>query len=680
MRGAVQLPNPMARPSMRRLALAVLFLLVPCVAPAGQRFVLRHAPLSESEQRSLGSRGLIVERLLSNGTYLVRGSAAGLDIDLMPLTPQLKVDRSVRRELLRAATPRIHVVFHEGVSLGEAREAIASAGGTLEDPLALRLGYLRQLAVFASDASIDALAADERVFMLYGAPHVPIETDNWLSAELSHVAEVHATPYDLTGRGVPLSLFEGGEPFTTHVEFEGRLSAHSAGGSQSQRDHATHVAGTIAAAGISSHARGMAPAATLHQFHATSSNEEWQITKDELLLPLGIVADNNSWSYVVGWTNQNGGFVWNGRSELWGAYDPLRTAAVDRIARERGILFVHSAGNDAAMPAHSEWVFHRHLGGDGEPDLGSSWCYSKDGSGRDCPQPLCSAGPTYCETSRHHPEAPFRTMSMTASAKNAISVGAVDLEKRIAPFSSRGPALDGRVKPDLVARGVDVLSTALGTYARKSGTSMAAPVVTGAAALLTEEWRRSRGGNPGPTILKALMIAGAEDLGTVGPDYTYGFGLLDAKASVDLIRERDHLRSVWLSQGERTTLGVTLAQGQRVRIVLQWLDREAVFTAADPPTAKALVDDLDLSISGPDGVTHLPYVLDPARPDAAATTGVNDTDNTEVVELVAPQAGTFSIVVRGTRIFGGSPREAVVVSSAPFVDTPVPPKRRSVGR
>src|SRR5438045_9219825 len=67
---------------------------------------------------------------------------------------------------------------------------------------------------------------------------------------------------------------------------------------------------------------------------------------------------------------------------------------------------------------------------------------------------------------------------------------------------------------------------------------MATPVGTGTMAILTEPWRKTTTnptGRPSPVMLKALAIAGADDIGIPGPDYTYGFGLLDAKKSVDLI-------------------------------------------------------------------------------------------------------------------------------------------------
>jgi hypothetical protein len=64
---------------------------------------------------------------------------------------------------------------------------------------------------------------------------------------------------------------------------------------------------------------------------------------------------------------------------------------------------------------------------------------------------------------------------------------------------------------------------------------MSAPVVTGIAALLAEQWRKTFGGDPGAGALRALLIHGATDLGPPGPDYAFGWGLADAKSAVDTI-------------------------------------------------------------------------------------------------------------------------------------------------
>jgi len=102
--------------------------------------------------------------------------------------------------------------------------------------------------------------------------------------------------------------------------------------------------------------------------------------------------------------------------------------------------------------------------------------------------------------------------------EECITVGAVDNNKKLAGFSSRGPTLDGRIKPDLVAPGVKITSCRSkysfgeGEWRTMSGTSMAAPHVSGAAAILLEHCRES-GINPEPNLIRNTLMASAENLG-----------------------------------------------------------------------------------------------------------------------------------------------------------------------
>src|SRR5205823_14882113 len=144
---------------------------------------------------------------------------------------------------------------------------------------------------------------------------------------------------------------------------------------------------------------------------------------------------------------------------------------------------------------------------------------------------------------------------------------------------------------------------------------MSSPVGTGISALLTEQWRKTfNGQSPTPEILKTLLIAGADDLGIAGPDYIYGFGLVDAKASVDLIvadnNSRSRIRTADIAQGQQIETTFGISGTQNVRLVLGWADPEVVL-APDEVAGKTLVNDLDLKVIDPSGAAVLPYVLDP---------------------------------------------------------------------
>lgn len=120
---------------------------------------------------------------------------------------------------------------------------------------------------------------------------------------------------------------------------------------------------------------------------------------------------------------------------------------------------------------------------------------------------------------------PWGLVTVPADAEGLISVGAVDRFRVVASTSSRGPTADGRVKPDVVAPGVDVWTAQVrgGGYARLDGTSFAAPLVSGVCALLLQmnpEW--------GPAEVLAALRDTATDLGPAGPDNEYGWGQVDA--------------------------------------------------------------------------------------------------------------------------------------------------------
>ena len=129
------------------------------------------------------------------------------------------------------------------------------------------------------------------------------------------------------------------------------------------------------------------------------------------------------------------------------------------------------------------------------------------------------------------------TVGAPSCAFNVIGVGAIDdkntisrADDFIASYSSRGPTLDGRIKPDISAPGSNIMSAnndwenfLAPHFVSKSGTSMAAPHITGSVLLILDykdtQWSSE--------AVKALLLNTAEDRGTTGPDYDYGFGYVD---------------------------------------------------------------------------------------------------------------------------------------------------------
>jgi hypothetical protein len=265
----------------------------------------------------------------------------------------------------------------------------------------------------------------------------------------------------------------------------------------------------------------------------------------------------------------------------------------------------------------------------------------------------------------------FYTIPPPGSAKNILTVGAVDRMNATSTFSSFGPTRDGRVKPEVVGLGVSVLSTSLNnSTATLSGTSMSAPAISGLAALLIERYKGYHGMGPEPELLKAALANTANDLGNPGVDYSYGYGIPDAVKALDVIDGnrffRDGIHAREFRQYEIDVPG----GAPDLRVMLAWTDPPAPFNAANP-----LLHDLDLELVSPGGETKLPLTLDPFRPAEDAKPGVNQRDNMEQVVVRAPEAGRWKIRVKSGELPMGMQRFAVVWSVA---ENPAPPCRTTV--
>ncbi len=653
-------------------------------------------PLRDFERKELAALGVEVERALPDSRYVVR-MAPDSQVDeqdprivsLRPITPEEKISRSAARQLQHlAAFVRLDLVFHDDIDFEQARQLVESVGGSLIRPLQIEYQLPRRVSVAVPRNAVAALASNDAVYAVRG-PMPKTRSDNAAEAVMSNVTPLYDAPYGLSGAGLTVTVFDKGSAQADHQEFGSRVTSESG---TTIQGHPTHVTGTIAASGPTpacpacrAEAKGMAPAVTVHEFDIDANGGDFLTAKKTNDPKFKAISDNNSWGFVLGWFQDSShGFqwVWTENNEFIGGYEDTE-AALDALTRQSGTLFVHSSGNDANNLGPPSAPFaHFHVDNNGDTDPSQTYCYSANGSGTDCPAPpTCSAGVTFCEVTRHPPNGPFTSVGLTASAKNVLTVGAVDSSKSSTSFSSRGPTRDGRVKPEVVAKGFSVFSSCdgqcspgsfsgivgtapIGLYGVASGTSMSSPVVTGTSVLVAEQFQKSFGSLPTPEMLKTLLIAGADDLNVSpvdfshslkGPDYVFGFGLVNAKATVDLVRADagagTHIKVGAVKQGESLQYPFTVTTPGDVRITLGWSDPEVVIL--NDPGEKTLINDLDLKVIGPTS-TFLPYVLDPAHPEKAATTGVNNTDTTEQVEIAAAPAGQYTIVVSGTAINAAS--------------------------
>lgn len=651
-----------------------------------ERVIVRlEHPLLESERAEMEASGIDVITALGRQKLLVRGDASGLERlsrtgfvrEIERIAPERRLHSTAIRDLAkRLGSGRLGVIFSPDVPLEEAVATLARAGAWPRDPLMLEFSVPRTIWVYASSTAVERLTREDAVLLVHGSegrldPMTIVGTTsegevavtNAGAQEQSNVTPLHEPPYLLKGSGIIVGVLDIGSAQADHKEFEGRVTAHS---SAAAGQHPTHVTGTIAAKGIDPRAEGMAPESTVHQFsHGGSFLQE----KKNSFQNLGVTVDNNSWGFITGWNQEsaNSSWGWYG-NEAFGGYSPT-SSSVDNLVRTTGSMIFFSSGNDGGESGPPAFPF-AHTHGNEEDDE-QVWCSSMDGTGSDCPATPCEGR---CETERHPSDGVFLNVSRTASAKNVIGVGAVNSLRVAAPFSSRGPTRDGRVKPDLVARGTGVYSTNINNdYSTLQGTSMSAPVVTGIGALLMEQWGRTIGGTPGPAALKALLIHGAQDLGNAGPDYTYGFGLADAKASVDLViadaGTGTHIQKGSINTGGSIEYPLELNAATNVRATLVWIDPELIGNERYDDTT--IINDLDLAVIAPDGETIGAWVLDPSAPEAPAARGRNFRDTVEQVEFTASLSGTHKVVVRGTAVPGSQDQQFVVVSSA-SLGTPAP--------
>lgn len=420
---------------------------------------------------------------------------------------------------------------------------------------------------------------------------------------------LQSTPYNLDGAGLRAGVWDGGSVLATHREFSGRVRLRNS--SSASDDHATHVAGTMAAVGVDSLARGMAPALAIDSYDWT--NDYAEMTAAGAAAPgeatTKLPISNHSYGY------------WSTTSDM-GRYE-REARAVDALTYALPYyLSFWSAGNDQ---------------GD-LPSLGG-----------------------------------YQTITHTALAKNIVTVGAVNdavsaglrvpAQGTMSSFSSWGPADDGRIKPDLVANGVGVWSTIKtdnSAYSSMSGTSMSSPSAAGSASLVAQLYLREFSILPRSSTLKALLIHTADDLGRAGPDYQFGWGLLNAQAAADLVlAHKNSLASPKIIEGTITTATKTLNHAftwnglDPIRATLVWLDPAGTAQTAPDSRVPNLVNNLDLVVVGPDGTSlYQPFTMPfvgtwtQNAMTQPALRGKNNVDNVEQVLIEAPgQSGTYTVRV-----------------------------------
>ncbi len=457
---------------------------------------------------------------------------------------------------------------------------------------------LRILALRISTQRLQELAALPFIEYVEAAPADPEPLNNF-SRNLSR-ANVLSKPAssggrNLLGNGVVIGIGDNADP--VHVDFTGRRISRAAAPANY---HGTHVHGIAGGAGIWNELYvGHAPKSTLvtQLFSGIWENGPTYFTD------FGMVITNNSYGNVTLDCSYSG---------FYDSYS--RLLDLQAISSPK-IINVFAAGNSGV------------------------------GSGLNC-SPF--------------PAGYKSVLSGYQSAKNVLTVGNTTSDGVIFLNSSRGPVKDGRIKPEITTQGAFVVSTAtFADYFQNSGTSMATPAVAGGLSLLYQRYRQINGPltNPDNALMKAILCNTANDHGNPGPDYTYGFGVMNLLRAVEVLEAGNYIQNTITTGGDNTFNITVPANTAKLKVMLYWNDPAAAIVSS-----KALVNNLDLRLTTTAPATFLPLILDSAFNGVTlpAQPGVDVMNNIEQVTINNP-SGTYTVHVAGTAVPVSAPQTYYVV-------------------
>ena len=422
----------------------------------------------------------------------------------------------------------------------------------------------------------------------------------------------------MEGQGMTIGIWDGGRSLTSHIEFAvsssnsaTRMSVGDVSDLNGNSFHATHVAGTMTARGADLNAKGMAPQASIITFDWTSDENEAVTSATN-----GLLVSNHSYGIPM----------YNNADEF--QVPDWFPGSYSQEARDWDLIHYNFPYYVAVISAGNEGI---------------------------------DVNPFTFQTG-------FDKLNGNKTSKNAIVVanaqdanvntftGLLNAAVSINPSSSQGPTDDFRVKPDITGNGTGLYSTwyeisspSNNAYASISGTSMAAPNVSGSILLLQQYYFSLFNDYMRAATLKGIICHTADDAGNVGPDPIFGWGLLNMKIASEVVLGKNTGSAIveerTLSQGETYTINFTLNTVENIKATISWTDVAGLVNEGNlNSTTPALINNLDLRIIKDGTEEFLPWKINPVNV-ATAIKADNNVDNIEIVSIENAQPGNYQIIV-----------------------------------
>lgn len=423
---------------------------------------------------------------------------------------------------------------------------------------------------------------------------------------------------NLNGAGLYAGVWDGGSARFSHSQFNNRVSIID---DSVVDNHATHVTGTIIASGVGNlNIRGIAYNASVYSYDWSNDLTEMSSAFQNF----NLLVSNHSYG-----ADADTAPLW-----LFGGYDNKARLMDSLLFNSQFLLPIVAAGNDR--------------------DNFQQYNPSKNG---------------------------FDLIGGFNSAKNVITVGAINqVLNYVSPnsvvmsaFSNWGPTDDGRIKPDVVAKGVNVRSTTSASDSSNgflSGTSMASPAVAGACLLLQQHYSNLYQNPMLASTLKGLILHTAEEAGSSkGPDYMFGWGLVNSEKAARLITDKGTasiIDELTLQNNAAYSTEVQINNSSSLMASISWTDRPPL--SANSGTVdlqtKMLVNDLDIRILK-DGEIFYPWTLDPSNPSFSASNLTdNSRDNFEKIEIENANGIYNILVTHKGNLSGGQQKFSLIVSGS----------------